>query len=78
MAKTHDHIPGITDDPIIQFLLRGEAHPLHEAEEMYLDAAIPEILDLLRAELGLVVLVLWSLTRALSASFTCAKGPTCT
>jgi hypothetical protein len=43
----HDHIPGVTDDPVIQFLLRGEAQTLHEAEEKYLDAAIPEVLELL-------------------------------
>ena len=47
MEKPHGHIPGITDDPVIQYLLRGEAHTLHEAEEKYLDAAIPEILGLL-------------------------------
>jgi hypothetical protein len=42
-----DHIPGVTDDPVIQLLLRGEAQSLHEAEEKYLDAAIPAILELL-------------------------------
>jgi len=51
MAKLHEHIPGVTDDPVIQLLLRGEAQTLHEAEEKYLDAAIPEILDLLRGPL---------------------------
>src|SRR5580700_11057039 len=51
MKQSHDHIPGVTDDPVIQLLLRGEAHTLHEAEEKYLDAAIPEILELLRGPL---------------------------
>ena len=37
---------------MIQLLLRGEARTLHEAEEKYLDAAIPEILDLLRSPLS--------------------------
>ena len=37
----------MTDDPVIQLLLRGEARTLHEAEEKYLDAALPRILDLL-------------------------------
>jgi hypothetical protein len=42
MAKREDHIPGVTDDPVVELLLRGEA------EEKYPDAAIPEILDLVR------------------------------
>jgi hypothetical protein len=47
MGASHDHIPGVTDDPVIQLLLRGEARTLYEAEEKYLDAAIPQILELL-------------------------------
>ena len=43
---------GITDDPVILLLLRGEARALHEAEEKYLDAALPEILELLRGPLS--------------------------
>lgn len=46
-----DLIPGLTDDPVIQLLLRGEALTLHEAEAKYLDAAMPEILALLRGPL---------------------------
>lgn len=41
----------MTDDPVIQLLLRGEAQTLHDAEEMYLNAAIPEILNLLTSPL---------------------------
>jgi hypothetical protein len=52
MEQSHEQIPGVTDDPIIRLLLRGEAHTLHEAEEHYLDAAIPEILDLLGGPLS--------------------------
>ncbi len=48
---SQQQIPGVTDDPVIQYLLRGEARTLHEAEEKYLDAAIPEILELLRGPL---------------------------
>lgn len=51
MEPSHDHIPGVTDDPVIQLLLRGEAHTLYEAEEKYLNAAMPEILELLRSPL---------------------------
>ncbi len=46
-----DPIPGVTDDPVIRLLLSGEARTLHEAEEKYLDSAMPEILDLLRSPL---------------------------
>lgn len=52
MANLHDEIPGVTDDPVIRMLLRGEAQTLHEAEEKYLDAAIPAILDLLGGPLS--------------------------
>ena len=45
-------IPGVTDDPVIQLLLRGEAHTLYEAEEKYLDSAMPEILELLGGPLS--------------------------
>jgi hypothetical protein len=48
----HDLIPGVTDDPVIQLLLRGEAQTIHEAEEKYLDAAIPEVLELLASPLS--------------------------
>jgi hypothetical protein len=40
-------IPGITNDPILKFLLTGAAQTLHEAEEMYLDASLPALLELL-------------------------------
>ena len=52
MEPSHEHIPGVTDDPVIRLLLRGEAHTLHDAEEKYLGAAIPEILDLLGGPLS--------------------------
>ena len=51
MQPPPDPIPGVTDDPVIRLLLSGEARTLHEAEEKYLDSAIPEILDLLRSPL---------------------------
>jgi hypothetical protein len=52
MEHPSDPIPGVIDDPVIQLLLRGKAQTLHEAEEKYLDAAIPEVLDLLRGPLS--------------------------
>ena len=45
-------IPGVTDDPVIRLLLNGEAKTLHEAEEKYLDSAMPEILELLASPLS--------------------------
>jgi hypothetical protein len=51
MPLAYEHIPGVTDDPVIQLLLNGQAHTLHEAEDKYLDGAMPEILDLLRSRL---------------------------
>ena len=52
MEPTPDPIPGVTDDPVIRLLLSGEARTLHEAEEKYLDSAIPEILELLGGPLS--------------------------
>lgn len=52
MEPSPDHIPGVTDDPVIRLLLSGEARTLHEAEEKYLDSAMPEILELLAGPLS--------------------------
>ena len=48
MAELHDEIPGVTDDPVIRLILEGKARNLDEAEEMYLDESLPEVLELLR------------------------------
>ena len=40
------------DDPVIQLLYCGEAQTLHEAEEQYLDQALPEILSLIGSSLS--------------------------
>ena len=39
-------IPGVTDDPVLAPLFYGAARTLHEAEEMYLNAALPEVFRL--------------------------------
>ncbi len=44
----HNDIPGVTDDPVFLLLLTGRARDLHEAEEIYLDESIPEVLELLQ------------------------------
>ena len=51
MDNLHDPIPGVTDDPVIRLLHSGEAKTLHEAEEKYLDSAMPEILELFASPL---------------------------
>lgn len=52
MDQTDQTISEIADDPVIRLIMRGEAQTLHEAEAKYLDAAMPEILQLLRSPLS--------------------------
>lgn len=47
MAPDHDHIPEITDDPVLLLILDGRADNLHDAEEMFLDASLDEIFRLI-------------------------------
>jgi hypothetical protein len=47
MDPVHDEIPGVTDDPVLRLILEGKARDLDEAEEMYLDESLPELLALL-------------------------------
>jgi hypothetical protein len=49
MIEPIEHIPDVTDDPVMGYIFRGEAESLHEAEEMYLDAAMPEWIALLES-----------------------------
>jgi hypothetical protein len=46
--RTASRIPGLTDDPVLRLLLNGQAKTLDEAEELYLDASLPEVLELLQ------------------------------
>jgi len=48
MEPQHDDIPGVTDDPVLRLILAGKARNLDEAEEMYLDESLPQVLELLR------------------------------
>jgi hypothetical protein len=41
-----------TNDPVEQLLLSGRAETLREAEELYLDSCLPEVLRLLESELS--------------------------
>jgi hypothetical protein len=51
MDSSTETVPELNDDPVLRLLLSGEARTLGEAEEMYLDASMPELLQLLRSPL---------------------------
>lgn len=52
MSFEESGIPAIDDDPVLRLLLSGAAATLDEAEELYLDASMPEILRLLESPLS--------------------------
>jgi len=52
MASELDDITRIASDPVAQLLQCGEAKTLREAEELYLDSCLPEVVRLLRTELS--------------------------
>ncbi len=52
MSIEESGIPAIDEDPVFRFLLSGAAATLDEAEELYLDASMPEILRLLESPLS--------------------------
>lgn len=52
MSVEKSGIPQLDDDPVLRYLLSGAAATLYEAEELYLDASMPEILRLLESPLS--------------------------
>jgi hypothetical protein len=52
MSGEHDKVPGVTDDPVLSLILSGRARDLDEAEELYLDESLGEVLELLAKPLG--------------------------
>ena len=52
MAADNDDLLTVLQDPVDRLLLLGRAETVHEAEEMYLDAAYPEVLALLASPLS--------------------------
>jgi hypothetical protein len=52
MDAPNDDIPCFLDDPVIQLILRGRASNLREAEDIYLDESIPNLLELLASPLS--------------------------
>lgn len=52
MDAGHHTSAEVEDDPVTRLLLTGAAQTLEEAEEMYLDASIPEVIELLKGPLN--------------------------
>jgi hypothetical protein len=52
MLPKVDDIARISSDPVAQLLLQGGATTLREAEELYLDSCLPEVLRLLQGGLS--------------------------
>ena len=52
MAVDTEHVPGVTDDPVLRLILSGRAKSLDEAEELFLDESVPAILELIGSPLG--------------------------
>lgn len=44
--------PDLFEDPVLARLLRGEAETLHEAEDLYLNASLPELYALAASDLS--------------------------
>jgi hypothetical protein len=49
--ELHDII-SISSDPVAQLLLSGRAETLREADELYLDSCLPEVVRLLETNLS--------------------------
>ena len=52
MAADREDFSGLTDDPVARLLLSGRADTLREAEELYLDECLPEVIRLLQGPLS--------------------------
>jgi hypothetical protein len=52
MTAEHEDLSHLTDDPVAQLLLSGKAQTVREAEELYLDSCLPEVLRLLESDLS--------------------------
>jgi hypothetical protein len=52
MTAEHEDLSSLTDDPVARLLLSGQAQTLREAEELYLDSCLPEVVRLLQGPLS--------------------------
>ena len=52
MTPEREDLARASSDPVAQLLLAGRAETLHEAEEIYLDSCLPEVVRLLQSGLS--------------------------
>jgi hypothetical protein len=52
MSSSESIIPELDCDPVLHLLLTGQAKTADEAEEMYLNASLPEVIRLLESPLS--------------------------
>lgn len=52
MPSGESILPELDTDPVLHLLLTGQAQTVAEAEEMYLNASLPEVIRLLRSPLS--------------------------
>jgi hypothetical protein len=52
MSDGNVDFPEVTDDPVLHLILTGEARNLDEAEELYLDRSLPQIMELIGSPLS--------------------------
>lgn len=52
MSELYHEVDELDRDPVFRRLITGKAKTLHEAEEMYLDSALPEAYALLASGLS--------------------------
>jgi hypothetical protein len=52
MADVHDDVSNLTNDSVGRLLLSGRAATVREAEELYLDSCLPEVIRLLGSDLS--------------------------
>lgn len=52
MASELEEVIRASSDPVVELLLRGKAETLREAEELYLDSCLPEVVRLLQSKLS--------------------------
>ncbi len=45
-------LPGLESDPVLHLLLTGQAQTVAQAEEMFLNASLPEVIRLLQGPLS--------------------------
>ena len=52
MPPSESIMPELDNDPVLHLLLTGQARTVSEAEEMYLNASLPEVIRLLQSPLS--------------------------